>query len=180
ALFRDMAERAKATVAPVSSWAGVAAEIERFLAAQALPGPIRVAPDPELNELASALAARLPVGRGPAAPDDATTVTGTFAGIAETGTLMTVSSPAHPTLLNLLAPNHIAVLRADRIVGSYEEAFARLIERLGDKPWPRTVNLITGPSRSADIEQKIQYGAHGPRRLHIVLVGADGGEAGRA
>jgi L-lactate dehydrogenase complex protein LldG len=35
---------------------------------------------------------------------------------------------------------------------------------------PRTVNLITGPSRTGDIEQRIQLGAHGPRRLHIVLV----------
>jgi len=89
---------------------------------------------------------------------------GAFAGIAETGTLMLVSGPNSPTTLNLMPDTHIVVLRADQIVGPYEEALDRLRVRQDGKPLPRTVNFITGPSRTADIEQKIELGAHGPRR----------------
>jgi L-lactate dehydrogenase complex protein LldG len=59
------------------------------------------------------------------------------------------------------------VLRADQVLPHYEEGWSRLRAR---GPMPRTVNFITGPSRTGDIEQRIQLGAHGPRRLHIVLV----------
>ncbi|MEE9300922.1 MAG: lactate utilization protein, partial [Alphaproteobacteria bacterium] len=105
-----------------------------------------------------------------------------FAGIAETGTCMLISGPQSPTTLNFLVDTHIIVLWTRQIVGSYEDALARLRETAvgrerGARSWmPRTVNLITGPSRSADIEQTIQMGAHGPRRLHILLI--DGAPAG--
>jgi L-lactate dehydrogenase complex protein LldG len=97
-------------------------------------------------------------------------VTGAFAAIAETGTLMLLSGPSGPTTLNFLPDNHIVVLRASQLVGAYEEAWGRLRELYGPGKLPRTVNLITGPSRTADIEQTIQLGAHGPRRLHILVV----------
>ncbi|MDX1605990.1 MAG: lactate utilization protein C, partial [Candidatus Competibacterales bacterium] len=99
---------------------------------------------------------------------DKVTVTPAFAGIAETGTLMLLSGPDSPTTLNFLPDAHIVVLPAERIVGPYEAAWQRL--RARNEPLPRTVNLITGPSRSADIEQTLQLGAHGPIRLHILLV----------
>ena len=93
-----------------------------------------------------------------------------FAAIAETGTLMLPSAPERPTTLNLLAEAAIVVLAADRVVGAYEEAWDLLRAELG--AMPRNVMLVTGPSRSADIEQTLELGAHGPRRLHVVLVGA--------
>ncbi|MEZ5579927.1 MAG: LUD domain-containing protein [Candidatus Competibacteraceae bacterium] len=73
---------------------------------------------------------------------------------------MLLSGPhSPPTTLNFLPDTHIVVLRADRIVGAYEDAWDLLRARgLG---MPRTVNFITGPSRSADIEQTVQMGAHG-------------------
>jgi L-lactate dehydrogenase complex protein LldG len=69
--------------------------------------------------------------------------------------------------------NHIVVLRADQIVGDYETMWAKLRQKANPdaaKVMPRAVNWITGPSRSADIEQKLLMGAHGPRRLHILVV----------
>jgi L-lactate dehydrogenase complex protein LldG len=77
------------------------------------------------------------------------------------------AGPDHPTTLNFLPDTHIVVLRASRVVGPYEDGWARLREA---GAMPRAVNFVSGPSRTADIEQTIQLGAHGPRRLHIVLV----------
>ena len=100
-----------------------------------------------------------------------------YAGIAETGTLMLPSSPGRPTTLNILPETEIVVLRATRVVGAYEEAWdllrAENRDPLTGGPMPRNVMLVTGPSRSADIEQTLELGAHGPRRLHVVLVDDD-------
>src|SRR5258708_27097792 len=105
--------------------------------------------------------------RGQAAPGDQVSVTPAFAGIAETGTLMLISGAETPSTLNFLPDTHVVVLKAGQVVPTYEEGWTRLRAR-GDMP--RTVNFVTGPSRTGDIEQRIQLGAHGPRRLHIVLV----------
>lgn len=100
---------------------------------------------------------------------DQASLTLAFAGIAETGTLMLYSRPDSPTTLNFLPDTHLVVLRKQDIVGPYEDAWDRL-RAVSPGRLPRTVNLITGPSRSADIEQKLQMGAHGPRQLVIFLV----------
>ena len=94
-----------------------------------------------------------------------------FAGVAETGTLVLLSGPDNPTTLNFLPDTHIVMLSADDVAGDYETVWRRLRERYGPGALPRTVNLITGPSRSADIEQTLILGAHGPRALHILVVG---------
>src|SRR5690606_23476498 len=115
----------------------------------------------------------LSIHHGRSDGDDPVSLTAAFAGVAETGTLMLTSGAAHPTTLNFLPDTHIVVLRADQIVGPYEAAWTRLRARQQAQAggaMPRTVNFVTGPSRTGDIEQKIQLGAHGPRRLHIVLV----------
>jgi L-lactate dehydrogenase complex protein LldG len=106
---------------------------------------------------------------GRAEASDSVSVQHAFAAIAETGTLMLPSAPQRPTTLNLLPDTAIVVLRAERLVGAYEEAWDLLRNELGGMP--RNVMLVTGPSRSADIEQALELGAHGPRRLHVVLVG---------
>jgi len=107
------------------------------------------------------------VRRGVAEDGDAVSVTASFAAVAETGTLMLVSGPESPTRNNFLPETHVVVLRAGEIVGTYEEAWDRL---RAARAMPRVVNFITGPSRTGDIAQKLELGAHGPRRLHIVLV----------
>jgi L-lactate dehydrogenase complex protein LldG len=80
---------------------------------------------------------------------------------------MLISGEATPTTLNFLPDTHVVVLRAGQVVASYEDGWDLLRER---GALPRTVNFITGPSRTGDIEQRIELGAHGPRRLHVILV----------
>ncbi|HEY5310560.1 MAG TPA: lactate utilization protein C [Casimicrobiaceae bacterium] len=95
-------------------------------------------------------------------------ITGTFCAIAETGTLVFLSGPQTPTATALLPDTHVAVIRADRIVSGMEEAFALVRAERG--AMPRAMNMISGPSRTGDIEQTIVLGAHGPFRVHILLL----------
>jgi L-lactate dehydrogenase complex protein LldG len=98
---------------------------------------------------------------------DAIGITGAFCAIAETGTLMLLSGPATPAAASLLPETHIAVISRARIVPGMEEAWGLLRAEHGSLP--RAVNFISGPSRTADIEQTLVLGAHGPYRVHIVV-----------
>ena len=154
--------------ATVTAWPDVAAEIERFLAGHGAVGGIVASADPMLERCGLDRLAGL--RRGAPRGDDAVSITGTVAGIAETGTLMVRSGPDIANALHFLPDTHIAVVDAARIVGAYEDAFALLRE--GGAPMPRNVTLITGPSRSSDIERILQIGVHGPRTLHAVVCDA--------
>jgi L-lactate dehydrogenase complex protein LldG len=106
----------------------------------------------------------------PAQDADAVGITGCFCAIAETGTLMLLSGPDTPASVSLLPETHVAVVPAARIVATMEDAFVLLrAERPGILP--RSINFVSGPSRTGDIEQTIVLGAHGPCRVHIVIVG---------
>lgn len=169
-LFIKMAEAAAAELERVGTMDEVPAAIARYLEAEGLPREIVVAPAEEFDDLPwKNTEPSLRIERRKAENGDKITVTPVFAGIAETGTLMLLSGPHSPTTLNFLPDVHIVVLETAKIVGPYEEAWRMLRER--GQGMPRTVNFITGPSRSADIEQTLQLGAHGPIRLRIVLVG---------
>jgi L-lactate dehydrogenase complex protein LldG len=106
---------------------------------------------------------------GKAEKEDMVSVTDAFGGIAETGCLMFLSGEDHPYTLNFLPENQIAVLFADRIMGTPEDGFDRMRKEMGEV-LPRTVLFTAGPSRSADIGTSLQFGAHGPKRLHCILV----------
>ncbi len=177
AQFVFEAERVSATTERVGALADVPERVRVYLQAANLPAAIKVAPDPELAPIPWAQEPLLQISTGRAGDHDPVSLTGSFAGIAETGTLMLLSGPESPTTLNFLPDVHIVLLRTERIVGSYEEAWARLRSVRGPGDMPRAVNWITGPSRTADIEQTLLLGAHGPRRLHIIIVerGHDGG-----
>ena len=114
--------------------------------------------------------AGIDVDARPAGGDDRIGITGVFCGIAETGTLVVLAGADTPTASTLLPETHIAVVPADRVVSGMEEAFALIRRERGQLP--RAVNLISGPSRTGDIEQTIVLGAHGPYRVHIVVMGA--------
>lgn len=163
-MFIAMAQEVAASVTRVASAAEVPAAVADYLARQNLPARLVAAPG--LDGIDWSQAPLLSVRSDIATPEDPVSVTPVFAGIAETGTLMLLSGPDSPTTLNFLPDTHIALLHAEDIVGTYEEAWTRL--RAGKMP--RTVNMVTGPSRTGDIEQTIQLGAHGPRRLHVVVV----------
>ena len=95
-------------------------------------------------------------------------ITGSFCAIAETGTLMLLSGPQTPAAASLLPETHVAIVERSRIVPGMEEAWQLLRSERGGLP--RAVNFVSGPSRTADIEQTVTLGAHGPYRVHILLV----------
>ena len=134
-----------------------------------------MAPHPELQALPWDSRPLLQRREGRAEASDLVAVQHGFAGVAETGTLVLPGGPQRPTTLNLLSETEIVVLRASRVVGAYEEAFDLLRAELvpADGLLPRNIMLVTGPSRSADIESTLELGAHGPRRLHVVLIDDD-------
>ena len=169
-LFQAMAEEVSATVARLPDMDAVPAAVAAFLKAENLPAALRMAPDPDLEALPWDEQPLLTLAKGAAEADDQVSLTAAFAGIAETGTVMLLSGAAGPTTLNFLPENHLVVIKASDVTGLYEDAWDRLRARYGAGQMPRTVNLVTGPSRTGDIEQTIQLGAHGPRRLHILLV----------
>lgn len=171
ALFCQWAEFNNATVSRVAA-DDVPAEVTAYLARNNLPAEAVLAPSPALEDFDWASQRMLSLRRGRGEGSDQVSITGAFAGIAETGTLVTASGPDHPVTLNLLPDTHIVVLRESDIVGGYEDLWTRLRARYGKDRMPRTVNTITGPSRTGDIEQTIELGAHGPRRMHIVVVRA--------
>lgn len=105
----------------------------------------------------------------PTVGHDALGITGCFCAIAETGTLVFLTGTQTPSATFLLPDTHVAIVRADQVVAAMEDAFMRIRADRGGLP--RAVNLVSGPSRTGDIEQTIVLGAHGPRRLHVVLVG---------
>ena len=169
-MFVDYAAKVDVTVDRVASLDDVPDKVADYLAQENLPAELRVAPDPALDTVPWDKRPTLTVSKGASDGTHEVGLTAAFAGIAETGTLMMNSGPAHPTTLNFLPDTHLVVLHASQIVGSYEDAWDRL--RAGEA-MPRTVNFITGPSRTGDIEQTIFLGAHGPRRMHIVMVEDD-------
>ncbi len=170
ATFKAEAERAQATVAEVDTLADAPAEVARFLRASNAAATLRMGADPRLAAMPWDGTA-LDIADGASDGHDANAVSMALAGIAETGTVALVSGADNPTTLNFLPDNHIVVVKREDVVADYEAAFARLRAGYGKGGAPRTVNFVTGPSRSADIEQTLLLGAHGPRRLHIVIAG---------
>jgi L-lactate dehydrogenase complex protein LldG len=168
-LFVANVEKEFGSVARVADLDAVPGAVADYLAAQNLPGRVVMAPHPDLQAIPWTARPLLEIREGRAEGSDTVSIQHGFAGIAETGTLMLPSSPQRPVTLNVLAETEVVVLQASAVVGAYEEAWDRLRAEIGSMP--RNVMLVTGPSRSADIEQALELGAHGPRRLHVVLVG---------
>lgn len=164
--FRTKAEYLASTVAAVASTADVPAAVAGYLAANGLGS--RAVATPDLGAL-DWLAAGLAVEPRPAVDADMVGISGCFCAIAETGTLMLLSGPDTPATVSLLPETHIALVPVARIVASMEDAFALLRAERGELP--RAVNFISGPSRTGDIEQTIVLGAHGPCRVHLILIG---------
>lgn len=169
ALFRAEAERVFASVAEVGCAAEVPAAVAAYLRGRNLPAQLRMSADPYLAALPWQTT-NLAVSQGSSDGTDRVGLSRAFGAVAESGTLVLVSGSANPTTLNFLPESHIVVVAAADIVGDYEEIWQRLRVAYGKGVLPRNVNLITGPSRSADIGQKMQLGAHGPRDLHSIIV----------
>ena len=168
ARFRDNAQRLSTTFSSVADLNGVPLAVAGYLRDNRL--PLQVVCWPALQRLAWAQCGVVAQARAVTA-DDAVGLTTAFCGIAETGTLMTLSGADTAPAASLLPETHIAVLYVAQIVPSMEEAWQRLRQHCDSEAFmPRAVNFISGPSRTADIEQTVTLGAHGPYRVHIVLV----------
>jgi L-lactate dehydrogenase complex protein LldG len=167
-----MAVRMASTVETIASLAEAPGAVARYLADQ------RIAPRavawPALHDLswrgAGVEIEFRPPRRDESQGSDLVGVTGAFCAIAETGTLVLLSGSDSPASTHLLPETHIALLAADRIVPTMEHAFELLRrERGGEAMMPRAINMVSGPSRTGDIEQTIVLGAHGPYRVHIII-----------
>ena len=164
AQFRECALRASTTLDAVETLAAAPAAVARYLQKHGL--PLAAVVWPELAALPWREAG-IAVASRKADANDAVGITAAFCALAETGTLVQLSAAQRPASTSLLPPTHVALLPMQRIVSSMEDAWALLRSEHGTLP--RATNLISGPSRTADIEQTLVLGAHGPCRVHIVL-----------
>jgi L-lactate dehydrogenase complex protein LldG len=105
----------------------------------------------------------------PARVDDytaaATTVEEVFGAVAETGTIVCVSEGGRAVQAGLLPAHHVAIVRRERIFDTLDDLFAAV----SGSP-PTNITLVTGPSRTADIELTLAIGVHGPERLDVIVV----------
>jgi L-lactate dehydrogenase complex protein LldG len=177
-LFRQQAEAASATVAEVARVEDIPAAVTDYLKGRNLPAQVKLAPDPRVTGIDWKSQPLLEISSGASDGSDLASVTPVLSGVAETGTLVVHSGAPTPNTLHFLPETHIAVVYRDELVGTYEEAWAALRKKFGpgstgdlsNGAIPRTVSMVTGPSRSADIGKILLMGAHGPKRLHIILV----------
>jgi L-lactate dehydrogenase complex protein LldG len=163
--FREKSEDLSSTVDLVPAWPDIPAAVARYLTVQGLSK--RVVGWPLVSGHPWSTAGIEFAARG-AEDADLVGVTGCYCAIAETGTLMLLSGPDTPASVSLLPETHIAIVAASRIVAGMEEAWNLVRAERGELP--RAVNFISGPSRTGDIEQTIVLGAHGPYRVHLVVV----------
>lgn len=165
AAFVDEATKLATTVDEVATLADAPAAAARYLSAHDL--PMQAVAWRTLGELDWAAAGVAVEFRKPV-DGDLVGLTGCFCATAETGSLVLMSGPDTYASAGLLPETHIAVVPASRIVAGHEDAFALIRAERGELP--RAVNFVSGPSRTGDIEQTIVLGAHGPYRVHVIVV----------
>ena len=171
--FRQMAERMASTVDEVATLADAPSAVVRYLVSQGL-AP-RAVVWPQLAHLPWQAAGLEAEARRPRRDEsqgaDMVGITGCFCALAETGTLVLVSGADTPSSTHLLPETHIALVAGSRVVAGMEDAFALMRSERGgvDAMMPRAINMVSGPSRTGDIEQTIVLGAHGPYRVHIIV-----------
>jgi L-lactate dehydrogenase complex protein LldG len=170
-LFAQMVEEAGGAVQALESAAAVPAAVADYLRSKNLPMKLRRGADPRLEAMPWTDVPTLDVSTGRSDGKQLAAISHAFAAAAETGTLVLLSGADNPTTLNFLPEHHLVVVEAKDIAGDYETVWQRLRKKFGEGTMPRTVNWITGPSRSGDIEQTQVYGAHGPRSLQVLVVG---------
>jgi L-lactate dehydrogenase complex protein LldG len=170
ALFKEMLTSQGADVTSAADPKEAVNAIAAWLGAGGLPPSLRMGADAALAGLPWKEVPKIERRFGAAEASDSASLSRALVGTAETGTLFLVSGADNPTTLAFLSPTHTILIAASDIVGSYEEAWDRLRAIFGPGALPRSVNLISGPSRTADIEQTIVRGAHGPKLLHVVIL----------
>ncbi|MEO0821084.1 MAG: lactate utilization protein [Pseudomonadota bacterium] len=166
--FIQKARAADATVSRIDSVEALPRALAEELRARNLPAAIRTGTDPALTRVLAADSAGLEHSTGTGRLEEPATLSRAPFAMAETGTLLLESGPDNPVTLTFLGETHFVLVEESDICAGFEEMWARWRSAGGD---PRTVNLVTGPSRSADIGQTLQLGAHGPVALHVFVCG---------
>ena len=167
--FMAKAKAADATVSKIASFDDLPAALSEELRQRNMGQNVRMGSDPALAGLDWG---QMDVSVGKGRIEEPATLSVAPYAMAEIGTLGLCSGPDNPVTLTFLGETHFVAVRASDIHPGFEELFAA--HRASGRD-PRTLNFVTGPSRSADIGQKLQLGAHGPVALHIFVVddGAD-------
>lgn len=163
--FKQRCVDAASTLDEVHQMEDVPKAVSRYLTEKEL--PMSLVCWPEFKNLSWSESNIQFESRG-AIGDDKVGLTGSYCAVAETGTLVLLSGQDHHATTSLLPETHIAVVRRDRILKTMEEAWQLMRSEVG--LLPRQVAFISGPSRTADIEMTLVYGAHGPFRVHVILV----------
>jgi len=169
-LFASFLKAQSATVLELASAAEIPSAVIGFLRLANLPARVRTGADPFLATLPWDTEPALEHRTGRAEPSDEVGLTHAAAAVAETGTMLMLSGPDNPVTLNFLPETHIVVVEEKSIAGCYEDAWEMIRARLGEGVMPRTVNMVSGPSRTADIGGRVVTGAHGPRRMCVLIV----------
>lgn len=169
--FTDYLTRGFATVIDVPSLDGLPVAIETYLRDHKKPPRIRMGADARLASLPWQTAPSIERLSGRAQPADEVSLSYAVAAAAETGTLVLTSGPDNPVTLNYLPETHLVVLDAVTLKGSYEDALDIVRAKLGTGVMPRTLNFVSGPSRTSDIGGITVMGAHGPRFLAVFVIG---------
>ncbi len=169
-LFNVMLKACLADVVEVDTKDAIPSAVAGYLREKNLPQRVVLGDDGYLAGLPWSTEPTLERKAGRAHGEDQVGLSHATAGVAETGTLVMASGADNPVTINFLPETHIVVVEERDIVGPYEDAFAKVTARFGKGQMPRTVNMISGPSRSADIGGRLVIGAHGPRRLCVVIV----------
>jgi L-lactate dehydrogenase complex protein LldG len=163
--FRESVLALASTFEEVGALAAVPRAVAEYLRSHDL--PLTAVCWPDVSELPWGEAG-IRVEARAARGEDLVGITGVFCAVAETGTLMLLSGARTPAATSLLPETHIALVRAGQLVRSMEDGWERVRSECGKLP--RAVNFVSGPSRTADIEQTLTLGAHGPYRVHVLLV----------
>ncbi len=172
ALFESALRARGADLVAVAAPAQIPEAVAQYLRTHDLPLQVRAGDDPYLAALPWGDMPDLTLETGPAEAADSAGLSRAIAGVAETGTLVLASGADNPVTLAFVPETHLVVVEAQTIVGSYEDAMARVAATCGVGTLAHTLNLISGASRTADIGGKVVMGAHGPRRLAVLMVGA--------
>lgn len=167
--FAERVRASSATLVEIGSLAEAPGVIREEMRRLTIPGPVVTGEDPVFDSMAAE--------SGPGHPQfvrrsfgggDRVALSHAVAGIAETGSLALISGPGNPVTLNYLPDLHIILLSSNKLVVTLDALWPRLRQRFDQADWPRSINLVTGPSRTADVEQTIQLGAHGPRKVLVI------------
>jgi L-lactate dehydrogenase complex protein LldG len=169
--FTVRAKAAAATVARVSKPDDLCAAVVEYLTGIGLPPLVHVSAG--LTGFSTAAHGRLRCDDAPMPPDGATLVSGCYAAVADEGVIVMAADAGCAAETAFLAATHIVVVRPSQMLDSLEALWARM--RASDR-MPRMFNLILGPSRTADLGLPSRFGAHGPLRVHAILVDSDAHE----